>query len=909
MPSIMLLPFASRRALTALLAILAVASAYAQNVQLNPVEERRPVTINPVEQPDYAPARALRQADFDSLPEDFWVTSGLRDIRLENDLSLLLFGHIDPEANPLANPAAFRAGNIVDVTLDARSPESFQIFAPVTSTGVQISVINEKIDFRTDADGSATVVVEGRDLRYSFLTVRTEYVMRKDTPGAQVTTTIVNTSSDEVAKGIVPADFVLWGSMKPFVPGLGWTSGTKRMNGADFIYARNHDVWMMIAPLGGTFDIGHSGSLSRLQYAAPQDMQPGETRLYSRWILVSDIDAAYLFSKVMQARSPDSYGTVVGRMIEREQAPDGSVIDKSPVVNADVFISAIKRPDWTREQQELYLNKPYIIAQTTRSGSFNSQLPVGEYTTVPAPRSRFAPIPTNTATAAAGKIAAVEFGTSPSSRLVYRIVDAATGQLVPGKLTIEALRGTQGVELGFPGEVRAGNVVFSSHGAGTVELPPGTYRVIASRGPEYHTTEERVVIRDISETEQLFAIERAFETPGWISADVGVRTSASPQSRTDEPSRVVSAVAEGVEWLVTGDYGTATDLSGSVANLGLERWIRTSPGYRHSGGRAPFRGDFMVFPLDICSAGDTPDTAPLRQANTSREILAAMRDLCPDAAILASRAAWPVAGFLTLNGLGMGSSDLPDGDWPRDFDALSIWEGKRQGNFDQDYEIYHRMLNDGLRVTAFGASATRGTWLEEPGYPRVYIRSSTDDPQKIDPAELARNIKERNVIVTNGPFVDVAVNGEPMGSMVTDTDGEVEVDISVYAANWSQITSISVNLNGQFVRRILINPSHVDPYAGKVFPPSDKPENGRLVIRVTEDSVLDVTVEGSLELPMDPVNPFYPSNPSLGVGAGQFPLTVSAPVFVDADGDARITPRPESDIQRVTEEEEADPRF
>ncbi len=902
--------FTGSRILWATLAmVLSTSVTHAQRIRLNPVEETRPVTVQPVEAPDYAPAVASRQTDFESVPEDFWVHAGLHDIRMQNDLALMFFGRIDPDVSSSEDPRAFRHGNLVDVTLNPATPENFQIFAPVSGMGIKPVVENDSIEYRTDDDGSATVTVEGHDVRYPFLTVRTVYTMKPDTPGLQATTTMVNTSADEVAEQVAAADYVLWGSMKPFIPGSGWTTRNHTVEDAEFVYAREHDVWMMIAPVSGTFDIVQAGSLTRLQYSSPEAMQPGETRLYSRWILVSDQDAAYLFSKVLEARDPGEYGTVVGRMIEREQAPDGTVIDKAPVLNSDVFISPLKRTDWTVEQQERFLNKPYIIAKTNRRGSFNALLPLGDYSTVPAPRSRFAPIPDRSATIKAGEIAAVDFGTSPSSRLIYRIVDAETGQTMPGKLTLEALRGTPGVELGFPGAVRAGNIVYSSHGAGIIDLPPGTYRVIASRGPEYHIAEERVIIRDISDTEKVFRIRRAFETPGWISADVGVRTDATLQSRTDKPTRVVSAAAEGVEWLVSGDSNTATDLSDAVESLSLGRWIKTSPGYRHSGTKAPFRGDFLLFPLEGCSTGSTVDLTPIRTANSTREILQAMRDVCPEAAILASRAAWPVAGFLTMNGLAPGSTNLPDGDWPRDFDALSVWEGKRQGNFEQDYAIYHRMLNEGLRVTAFGSSASAGTWQNEPGYPRVYIQSSTDNPQDIDPIELARNIKDRKVVVTNGPFVDVKVNGEPMGSMVTDTDGEVELDISVFTPNWSQVTSLSINVNGRFVRRILLNPSQMDLSAGKVFPPADKPENGRLRIQIRQDSILDVTAEGTLELPQDPVNPFRPSNPGLGLWRGQFPLAVSAPIFLDADGDGRITPRSREELERMSDEESEDPRF
>src|SRR5690606_9406315 len=97
---------------------------------------------------------------------------------------------------------------------------------------------------------------------------------------------------------------------------------------------------------------------------------------------------------------------------------------------------------------------------------------------------------------------------------------------------------------------------------------------------------------------------------------------------------------------------------------------------------------------------------------------------------------------------------LPKPDFRVDVDAFQIWEGKRQGLVNDDYMTYHMLLRAGNRLAAFGNTNSQGTWMAEPGYPRVYIKSSTDDISKLDPEELALNIKKGMVSVTNGPFVN-----------------------------------------------------------------------------------------------------------------------------------------------------------
>ncbi len=881
------------------------------NAQLSTMSEgTTTLKVTTAEEQSHTPASVEQVTDMENLPRSFWVNTLLGDSVLRNDLSFVSVGDISSDFRlAVGQQKLLRQGGLLDITTSMADPENFHLLLPNTAGANEYRLQARDLTRRENDDKSASVIVEYYDSTYPFLTARTEFNMPSDMPGVLVTTTLTNTSEEYIAKNVIPSDFILWGAMSPFVPGKGWATNAK-IDEAEFIFARRYDVWMLIAPESGTMDIDQRGELCGLSYGSPSNMEPGETKVFRRWVLTSKNDPAYLYSKILEKRPNADFGTLLGRVIEREQTPDGAMMERGPVGDCDIFLSPVIRKTWTDEQRSTFMGRPYLITTSQPNGVFNTLLPSGDYRVIPAPESRLAPIPNYTSKIEKDKVEAIDFGVSASSRLIYKLVDADTKELIPGKLTIEPLRGTRSLELGPPSDVRAGNVVLSSHGAGIVELPPGSYRVIASRGPEYHTVEQRIKVNQVKDTTQVFVLKRAFETPGWISADVGVRTDATVSSRVSKESRVVSAVAEGVEWLVSGDTDTATDLQPAVESLGLSKFLTTSPGFRHSGDVTPFRGDFLLFPTNICSSGFEPDFTPVRAANSSREILASMRALCPEAAILVSRPVWPSIGYLSLQGFDPTVGTIPEGDWSRDFDAFQIWEGKRQGTINEDYLTYHNLLREGMKLTAFGASNSHETWMQEPGYPRVYVKSSTDDPSKIDPEELARNIKNRQVCVTNGPFVSVKVNGKPMGSLVTDTDGSVDLEIEVQAANWVQIESISVNLNGLFVRKILLNSAALDPNAGCIFPPKDSPEDGKLKLTMRKDAVLDVVVEGSIDIPMDPVNPFIALTRDNKIPRGQFPMAISAPTFLDIDGDGKIT-MPKVTPEGTTVEGEAgeDPPF
>jgi hypothetical protein len=114
------------------------------------------------------------------------------------------------------------------------------------------------------------------------------------------------------------------------------------------------------------------------------------------------------------------------------------------------------------------------------------------------------------------------------------------------------------------------------------------------------------------------------------------------------------------------------------------------------------------------------------------------------------------------------------------------------------------LLNRDQRVTGLGNSDSHGDHLEEPAYPRTYVAAGTDDPARIDGLAVVRAIQEHRAIVTNGPFVELFVNDQPIGAKLRDADGQVSVRVVVQAAPWIDVDRLHLIVNGDTVETVSV---------------------------------------------------------------------------------------------------------
>jgi hypothetical protein len=130
----------------------------------------------------------------------------------------------------------------------------------------------------------------------------------------------------------------------------------------------------------------------------------------------------------------------------------------------------------------------------------------------------------------------------------------------------------------FGGALAQGRWVQLPSGSGRVQLRPGEYEVIASRGPEYSVDRRVVRLREGTRRRLPLHIRRLVETPGALSADFHIHSARSLDSSAGPVGRVASFAAEGIEVMVATDHDFVLDYGPVIDELGLRSRITSLVG-------------------------------------------------------------------------------------------------------------------------------------------------------------------------------------------------------------------------------------------------------------------------------------------------------------------------------------------
>ena len=434
----------------------------------------------------------------------------------------------------------------------------------------------------------------------------------------------------------------------------------------------------------------------------------------------------------------------------------------------------------------------------------------------------------------------------------YQIVDDANGSPIPARLLVVGQHPAFPDLRVFETADRADGIVAQVHAirGTTVDLgdgvdPPlylpggGTYRIYASRGTEWSVASQPVT--GTANVDLEFRLRQVNPTPGYLSSDWHVHQVGSPDSNVLSDERIRSAVSAGTEVFAVTDHDYVADLQPLVEQMNVQRLVRAMPGIEVT----PFAyGHYNAWPMipDHSSASggaiDWARGAAEGLAMLPSEIYAAMRERGAQmiqvnhprgTGFTAFQAAFSRANvkydFTQRTIFGdYQNADTPyewlrlpeESLWSDQFNGLEVWNGfsvadsnddgvRELRSLDTILRDWFNMLSLGFFVTPAGNSDTHTAIAEPVGMPRTYVRVADDSPDALAngsvvdailATQLGANGTPRDIVVTNGPMLDVRAGIQPaLGRTVAGTAGLVTLTVTITSPEWAAIDTLEVFAN------------------------------------------------------------------------------------------------------------------
>jgi hypothetical protein len=438
----------------------------------------------------------------------------------------------------------------------------------------------------------------------------------------------------------------------------------------------------------------------------------------------------------------------------------------------------------------------------------------------------------------------------PSQLLTSRLHVRVTGtdeQPLPARITIVDAIGALTPLVARPGgnvAVRPG-VVYVAGEPVQVDLLPGTYRVRATRGPEYGMDETTVTVRAGDTAAVALRLRREVATPGWVAVDTHVHTrELSGHGDATVAERAVTLAGEGIELAIATEHNRSATYTAALAATGTAAYVTAVAGNEVT---TP-RGHFNVFPANeaVAVLNHPHDThgafTPFARAN-----------------------------FNAVTGASRGLA--------RTFTAMEVVNsGAMRSDWMEPVRSWFALLNRGLPITPIGASDSHDVSRFIVGQGRTYVRAADTRPGQIDVAEAVDGIRRGRVVVSLGLFAQIRIGSAGPGDLVNAADTP-HLEAHVSGATWTRCDRVALFVNGREMAQHVVAPASQQRAEKAVvhWPLPRRRHDYFVVVIASGPGVTDAS--WAIARPYQPTSPAW--RPVV------FGLT--APIYVDVDGDGVFT--------------------
>lgn len=724
-------------------------------------------------------------------------------------------------------------GCLYDLTLRGAANDQLVVYGPCGHGEVSyVKVVSVK------EDGAAAVESVTTAAKNAGIFKRHEYRVKDGVQGLYITTLLRN-ESESAQKVSTKSDFTRFESTGTTSDDIDWVGA---INPA-------HKCGYALITL----------SLTGIEQLSDTiELQPKQEVVIQRFFAVGTSPA----QAVGEARAlkNTNFGTVTGVIT----GADGEGISTAVISVANAKESILGYPDGDGKYNfKLPLGPAELLIDDQGRPKAKINFTVGEGTTIPPKISM------------------------PAASCIRFDISGETEKSIPCKVHFEPLD-ISAPALNLGPKHRAHGCVDQYHsekGQFTVQLPVGKYRVIVVRGPEYGHLSKEVTLAPSTEFVFKGTLKRLVDTKGWISADFHNHSTPSGDNVCDTDGRLINIAAEHLEFTPTTEHNRLYDWEPTIKALGLEPYIKTVKGVELTGSRQHFNA-FPFEPDPFLQDGGAPvwnddpriTALTLRRWQTERadrwiqfnhpELSNMFIDRDGDGVV--------DGGFVGVGDMidGLESENGPGTDilYEAPF-KVSRKPGSLAAKASSVREfVWRQLLNQGHRLVAVGVADAHAVYGNGVGCWRCYLPSSTDEPAKIDWAELAPRAKQGNMILTTGPFLEVTTQN---GKIAGDDDraaGSIDLKVKVQCTDWIDINRVQVLVN-----------SRPDPklnFTRETHPKMFK--NG--VIKF--DEKIQVRLQQDAHLIVVAINEKGDSKICYGTSdyAKMRPCAYNNPIYVDADG-------------------------
>ncbi|HEY2406207.1 MAG TPA: CehA/McbA family metallohydrolase [Polyangiaceae bacterium] len=674
---------------------------------------------------------------------------------------------------------------------------------------------------KVDAHGVTPALVLTHSARDGALRVETRLVLNADQPYVEITSRLVNRSK-KTLESVSLGERLRFRGQVAFAPRLGFVHATARADVAWIASTGGPLSYAISAPgaeLAASFVFDRFGSTGQETLSQPRSIEPG-AELSVRRLLSVTRGGLERAAEIAWRAGGKKLGIAAG------------VIGQTP--------------RWATVEARYADGQPALVAHVDSAGRYEFSLPEGDYQLLlraPGGEDQRA-VHIDAGVRTTPPLIAPRAGT-----LHYRVRDEADRPL-PARLIVSGVPPTPDPEFG-PIELAVGakNNVYTQGGEGYLDLLPGRYRVVATHGTEYSVAREELEVNpDVGATFRA-VLTHEVDTTGYIACDFHLHQAPSFDSTVPIDDRVLSLLAEDVEFAVPTDHNHVTDFSEYISGLHAETQLGSTPGVEIT---TENWGHFNAFPYPAAERPPPYEVDP-------QEIFNAVRTLAPDAVLQVNHPRMPGCGYFNKGELDAQHARAETAGFSFEFDTLEVVNGYDLENsklIDDNLHEWFALLNAGKHYTAVGNSDSHRLVYHWAGYPRTYVRVADDRPSAVTPTEIAHALLAGHAEVSNGIFILALANDSAIpGDMVKGS--RVKLDVSVRAPAWVDAKVIELFVNGELSQTHPIPERNQLPLRLDWETSLELKSDAFLVVRVRGEGIMNDVLPDKWVKPFAFTNPIY----------------------------------------------------